>query len=507
MCKRKILIVDDSLLNRNLLSGMLQDAYEIVEAENGHQAIRILEKQAYSFSLILLDIVMPEMDGFEVMAYMNKCHWINDLPVIIISAETSQTSVNKAYDLGAVDFISRPFDAYIVQRRVKNTIALYEKQKRLAAIVADQIFERTKMYDQMVSILSQIVEFRNRESGLHVLHINLITEMLLQQVMKKTARYGLKPPDVRVISTASSLHDIGKIIIPDGILNKPGQLTAQEAAVVKTHSVEGALMLKRLSVYQNDPIISTAHDICRWHHERYDGTGYPDGLVGDDIPISAQVVSLADVYDALTSERCYKNAYSHQQAVGMIRRGECGAFNPLLLECLQEIGDKLEQRLQQPPIALKENRKLQRITEEVLQHRELSVPTEMLRQLKFEQLRADFFEGAANERTFVYRSNPPVLTLSRPSASLLGVREVVADPVHDEAIGRCAGASVEKWRRISHETSPESPEFTLDSGFTMDGREALCRCIGRVVWSAEEIPQYLGVVGVITQVENGGVCP
>lgn len=346
MEKQKILIVDDSEMNRALLVDILENQYDVVEAKNGVEAISVLSKQRTDFSLLLLDIMMPEMDGFEVLAYINKCHWNDTFAVIMISADDSTANIKRAYDLGAFDYISRPFDSTIVQRRISNTMFLYARQQRLEKIIAEQFHEQEKNNKLMISILSHIVEFRNGESGLHILHVNTITKYLLKQLIQLTDQYPLSKADISLISTASALHDIGKISISDAILNKPGRLTAEEFEVIKTHSVIGANMLLDLPIEQQEtPLVKVAAEICRWHHERYDGNGYPDGLKGEEIPIAAQVVALADVYDALTSERCYKKAYSHEEALKMILGGQCGAFNPSLLLCLQEIADTLESEL------------------------------------------------------------------------------------------------------------------------------------------------------------------
>ena len=339
--KEKILIADDSAMNRAILTEMLGDGYEILEAENGRQAVAILQS-ATDIDLLLLDIMMPEMDGFEVLAMMNKYHWIDEVPVIMISAENASSYVERAYDLGATDYISRPFDMAVVRRRVINTLMLYAKQKRLVRLVAEQVYEKEKSNSTMINILSQIVEFRNGESGQHVLHIGTLTQRLLERLTQKTDKYDLPPETQELIVMASALHDIGKVAIDDKILNKPGRLTPEEFDLMKTHTVVGANMLDRLGRYKNEALVKTAHDICRWHHERWDGRGYPDGLAGDDIPISAQVVSMADVYDALVSKRVYKAAYSPDTAVQMILHGDCGQFNPLLLECLVEIQDVLK---------------------------------------------------------------------------------------------------------------------------------------------------------------------
>ena len=343
--RQQILIVDDSELNREILSEMLHTDFRILEAEDGAQALEMLQQQGTGISLVLLDIIMPVLDGFGVLSYMAREHIIEDIPVIMISSDDSEKNIRRAYDLGVSDYISRPFDAKVVYQRVFNTIKLYAKQRRLITLVTDQIYEKEKSSRMMVSILSQIVEFRNGESGLHVRHINILTEMLLDRLMQKTGRYHLNWNEQYLITLASSLHDIGKIGIDEKILNKPGRLTVEEFEEMKKHTVIGEEILCSLELYQNELLVKVAREICRWHHERYDGRGYPDGLKGEEIPISAQVVSLADVYDALVSDRVYKKAYSHEKAIQMILNGECGVFNPLLLECLLDIEDKIRIRI------------------------------------------------------------------------------------------------------------------------------------------------------------------
>lgn len=344
--RQLILIVDDSELNRTLLSEMLKDDFRILEASNGRECLDALEQYGMGISLVLLDINMPVMDGFEVLVQMNRNHWIEDIPVVMISSDDTESNIKRAYDMGVSDYIRRPFDAQIVFRRVFNTIKLYAKQRRLITLVTDQIDEKEKNNQIMIRILSQIVEFRNGESGLHVEHINILTGLLLERLVQKTDHYDLTWSDQYRITLASALHDIGKIGIDDKILNKPGRLTKEEFEIMKSHTLIGASILENLGLYQEEPLIKTAYQICRWHHERYDGKGYPDGLRGDEIPISAQVVSVADVYDALVNERVYKKAITHEKAIEMILNGECGVFNPILLECLVDIKDKIHKESQ-----------------------------------------------------------------------------------------------------------------------------------------------------------------
>ena len=343
--RQKILVVDDSEMNREILIEMLKEEFEVIEAEDGRQGLKLLRKYGKKISVVLLDIVMPVMDGFEVLTVMNRNHMIDDIPVIMISSEESETYIRRAFNFGVSDYISRPFDCNVVYQRVFNTIKLYAKQRRLVAMVSDQMKEKEKNNQMMVEVLSQIVEFRNGESGLHVLHIKTLTEMLIEQLVQKNDQYKLSPNDCHMIATASAFHDIGKIGIDEKILNKPGKLTSDEFEQMKQHTLIGASMLEKMDRYKDEPLITIAYQICRWHHERYDGRGYPDKLAGEEIPISAQVVSLADVYDALISERAYKKAFSHEKAMEMILGGECGTFNPMLLEILLEMQDKIKEKM------------------------------------------------------------------------------------------------------------------------------------------------------------------
>jgi len=343
--KYKILIVDDSEMNREILSSILGDEFDILEAADGKECISVIRKYGRDIALVLLDIVMPEMDGFEVLEFMNKHEWIDDIPVIMISSEDSAASVKKAYEMGVSDYINRPFDVEVVHRRVFNTIKLYAKQRRLIALITNQVYEKEKNNRILIEILSQIVEFRNGESGRHVLNVNIITGILLEQLTQITDKYNISWSDRLIITTASSLHDIGKIGINEKILNKAGRLTPQEIEKIKEHTVIGASILENMELFKDEELVKTAYQICRWHHERYDGRGYPDGLKGEEIPVSAQVVALADVYDALVSRRVYKKSYSHEEAMKMILGGECGAFNPVLLQCLTEAQDKIKESI------------------------------------------------------------------------------------------------------------------------------------------------------------------
>ena len=343
--RQKILIIDDSEFNRAILAEVLGEEFEILEAEDGEKGLEILTQYEKDISLVLLDIIMPVMDGFEVLSAMIAKNWLDDIPVIMISSEDSEATIRRAYELGVSDYINRPFDAQVVYRRVYNTIKLYAKQRRLIKLVTDQIYEKQKNNQIMIGILSQIMGYRNGESGQHILRINIITEILLDELARKTDMYQLSWSDRSIITIASALHDIGKIGISEGILNKQEKLTPEEEQIMQAHTLIGAALLKNLELYQNEELVRTAYQICRWHHERYDGNGYPDGLKGEEIPIAAQVVSLADAYDILVSERAYRKEIPHKEAIRNILEGKSGAFNPLLLECLLDGQNQIQREL------------------------------------------------------------------------------------------------------------------------------------------------------------------
>ena len=502
--KQKILIADDSEMNRELLAAILEEEYDIIQVNDGVQAVDCLQRQAEEISLLLLDIVMPHMDGFEVLSYMNKEHWIDAIPVVIISSENSPIYIKRGYDLGATDFIGKPFDANMVLRRSANAILLGAKQRRMTSIVSNQIYEREKSSKLMINILSHIVEFRNGESGLHVLHIQTITEMLLRQlVQKENNRYVLSKEQIRMITTASALHDIGKISIPDEILNKPGRLTAEEFAVIKGHSMAGANMLSELPLDQKEePLVKTAYEICRWHHERYDGGGYPDGLKGEEIPVSAQVVALADVYDALTSERCYKDAYSHEKAIEMILAGQCGAFNPLMLECLLDISSSLKKKMGYKSKERYEQTDLSDIASRFHDF-EMDSSEKIVQQLEFERMRYNFLAEGSRNIVFTYTISPPLLTFNQAGCKRSGITEpsfsplqsgVLKDLVEEQSLKRLI-------RKITQATR-ETPDVTSNLLLTDGKNPCHYRCECRVIWTDGAEKGYTGVVGKLTDITD-----
>lgn len=494
--KQKILIVDDSEINRAMLKEILGEGYEYLEAENGLRAIEILRRRT-DIALVLLDLIMPEMDGFDVLRVMQCYAWQEEIPVIVISAAEDNRSVERAYDMGVADYIRRPFERVMVLRRVKNALMLYAKQKRLTRLVTDQVYEKEHNGVLMISILSRVVEFRNSESGQHVLHIRTLTDLLLHQLVQKTDRYQLDESDISLISTASALHDIGKIMIPEEILNKPGRLTEEEYAAIKTHTTEGARILKGLAIGQDEPLVKVAHAICRWHHERWDGGGYPDRLKGDEIPIAAQVVALADVYDALTSERCYKQSYSHEKAVDMILHGECGSFNPLLMECLKESSELLRTELQRSEYDRGFRHETRRLSEEILHREALPREDRAQRLLDLERERTAFYAEQRGGIQFDY-------DILSGSVTVVNRYE---DPVNrtqkldfDKGMGLTflSGKDRRKLLDAIADATPEEPDAAFSVLIAVDQEYRLHRLVMHTMWSRAGVRHCVSVVGQIT---------
>ena len=499
----RILIVDDSEMNRDMLSDMLSDDYDIVEASNGEEALSILKEQVYDIDLVLLDIIMPAVDGFGVLDVMKRYHWIDNTPVIMISSEISQSYIRKAFELGVTDYIIRPFDSFIIHKRVSNTLMLYRKQKKLLSALEEQVYENEKNNSMMINVLAHIVEFRNGESGMHVHHIKQLTSILLQNLIEKTDKYRLTENDILLISTASSLHDIGKISIDDKILNKPGRLTAEEFEVIKTHSVIGAEMLQDLHNTHNYPLFDKAYEICRWHHERYDGKGYPDGLKGEEIPISAQVTSLADVYDALTSNRCYKKAFSHEKAMEMILDGQCGAFNPVLLQCLKDCEKQILAEFSDSIDTTQDDRLLIRATEELVENKISSDKIDFSAHLPIAARdRWNFFSDGLGEIQFEYDAILDVLRLTKYGAKVLGLQELTMHP-RGLKQGYLGAQNIQNiLDAMQSEASLEKPVVKIKKQISLNGPRRWYEIRIRTLWSNEEKPKYTGILGRIIDIND-----
>ena len=500
--KQKILIADDSEINRALLMEILGDGYEYLEAENGVRAVELLREHT-DIALVLLDIMMPQMDGFDVLKVMRCYSWLDEIPVIMISAAKDTANIERAYDLGVADYMRRPFERVMVLRQVQNVLMLYAKQKRLTRLVTDQVYEKEHNSVLMISILSHVVEFRNSESGLHVLHIRTLTDLLLHQLVQKTDRYQLDESDIALISTASALHDIGKIVIPEEILNKPGRLTAEEFAIIKNHTVAGAQMLQDLgqAIAQDEPLLQVAHAICCWHHERWDGNGYPDRLKGDEIPIAAQVVALADVYDALTSERCYKHAYDHDTALRMILNGECGAFNPLLLGCLRESSEQLRTELARSEWDRDFRQETHRLSEEIL-HRE-ALPRENRSQLLLEQEkeRTDFYAAQCGGIRFDYDLLAGSVTVYDYHAEPMQ-QKTVTDFAQGKGLSFLNEQDRRKLSKAISRATPEAPDVVLPVMVQRDGKPHLHRMALHTIWSGAGVRRCVNVLGHLTDEQH-----
>lgn len=527
----KILIVDDSELNREILTDMLAGEYEIFESGNGSEAIVVLQERNTEISLVLLDMVMPVMDGLEVLEIMNKNGWLSDIPVIMISSEDSAEVIHKAYELGVTEFIRRPFDSLIVQKRCKNITALYAKQRKLAGIVADQYYEKEKNSRIMIEILAHTVEFRNGECGMHVINVQSYTEILLRELIRITDQYNLNEADISLISTVSALHDIGKISIPDEILNKPGRLTDEEFAIMKSHSAVGSQMLSDLPFYRDEPIVKLAYSIARWHHERWDGRGYPDGLKGDDIPIAAQAVSLADVYDALTAERCYKKPFSHETAIEMISKGECGQFNPLLLTCMLNRAEEMRLVKEGNGANIRGEDEIKEFAHELLKNDAMYSSDRLLHLLEYEKMKSRFFESITGGYSFEYNAASDMLTLSANGAETIGVEEAIIDPTHNEKLIEVFGQkTLSELSAKLRSMSAEQPivQFYVHQLITVKPGKAkpvqtfritntaeehrryptdtqcnTYKLVCRTTWTLEEPQRFTGVIGKLVPSENG----
>lgn len=527
----KILIVDDSEMNREILTDMLADDYDIFEASNGNEAITILRERITEISLVLLDMVMPVMDGLEVLDIMNKNGWLADTPVIMISSEDSAEVIHKAYELGVTEFIRRPFDSLIVKKRCNNVTSLYAKQKKLAGLVADQIFEKEKNSRVMIEILAHTVEFRNGECGMHVVNVQSYTEILLRELVRITDKYNLTEADISLISNVSALHDIGKISIPDEVINKPGRLTDEEFKIMKSHSAVGSQMLAALPFYRDEPIVKLAYSIARWHHERWDGRGYPDGLVGDDIPIGAQAVSLADVYDALTAERCYKKAFSHETAIEMISKGECGQFNPLLITCMLNRAEEMRLVKEGNGANIRGENEIKEFANELLKNDAMYSSDRLLHLLEYEKMKGRFFESITGGYSFEYNAASDMLTLSANGAEVLGTGETVIDPVHNEALiqifgqktlsdlsaklrSMSAGQPIVQFyvhQLITVKPGEDKPVQTFRITNTAEDHrryptDTHCntyKLVCRTTWTLEEPQRYTGVIGKLVPAGNG----
>ena len=497
--KEKILIADDSEMNQMLLEEILSDKYEYVMAKDGTEAVDILEKND-DIDLVMLNINMPKMDGFGVLEIMNLRHWISEVPVIIISSESDVDFIRRGYDLGASDYISRPFDLTVVRRRVENTLMLYVRQKRLVRLVEEQVYEREKTNNTMINILSHVIEYRNNESGQHILHVRMMTDILLRRLIEITDKYPLTETDISMIASVSALHDIGKISVPKAILNKPGKLDPEEWEIMKSHAAIGDSMLYDIGMQQSETLMNLAHEICRWHHERWDGRGYPDGLKGDEIPISAQVVAMADVYDALTSERCYKKSFDHATAIKMITNGECGAFNPLLIQCLLDVQDQLFENMHTDPRRFDYRQEAKRLSDEMLEQKELTPDNRAHSLLTFEQKKAEFFAEQCGGIQFEFDHWTNTVHLKDWNAPVdQREKSMYLTEWNDVSL-----LSEKDWLALREKlkaTTPERPEVKMIVQIPVNGEYRWQRLTVKSLWTTK-YKNYAGVLGHFKDIQD-----
>ena len=500
--RQKILIVDDAKFNRDILKEFLGDIYDYLEAENGNQAVQIMEENL-GIDLMLLDINMPQMDGFEVLEWMKLSKCIEETPVIMISSEESVDAMRKAYEMGITDYITRPFDSVIVKKRVQNTLSLYANQKRLINVVVDQVYEKEENNNIMIRILSSVLGSRNSESSEHILHIRTATEMMLRKLVKTTDAYPLTEADISLITTASSLHDIGKIRVPEEILNKPGKLTDEEFKIMKTHSEMGADMIRDMHFLQDNPLVHTAWEICRWHHERWDGKGYPDGLKGEEIPISAQVVSIVDVYDALTSERCYKKAFDHNTAIQMILDGQCGQFNPILLKCLKELGLQFSKMISREMDDNKYYYEAQRLSNEILSDKSLPNQNYSQSVVKVMQEKIDFFKSNSGKNSIEYNAVSGQLTIINEKQQILCQRD---NPKFDIfKVFEVSEEDVQHIRVLLNQTSVQNKEISVQVKAKMENDSQMYNLKLHTLWSPLKEDGYMGIVGYFDIVKQENI--
>ena len=472
--RQKILIADDAKFNRDILKEFLGETYDYLEAENGNQVIQMLGENI-GIDLMLLDINMPQMNGFEVLEIMKRSQCIDETPVIMISAEEFVDAMRKAYEMGITDYITRPFDSVIVKKRVQNTLELYANQKRLINVVVDQVYEKEENNDIMLRILSNVLGSRNSESSEHILHIRTATKMMLRQLLKTTDAYHLTETDIAIITTASSLHDIGKIRIPEEILNKPGRLTDEEFKIMKTHSEIGASMIWDMHFLQDHPLVHTAWEICRWHHERWDGKGYPD---------------------ALTSERCYKKAFEHDTAIKMILDGQCGQFNPVLLKCLKELSLQFSKMYKNETNDNTQYYEAQRLSDEILKEKSLPRKNYSQHVIKLMREKIEFFKMDSGKISIEYNAISGRLIIINGNRQILCQRD---DPKFDIfKLFEVSSEDIQHIRALLDQTSIQNTEISLQLMAKVENKRQMYDLKLHTLWSTLKKDGYIGIVGYLS---------
>lgn len=479
MDRRKLLIADDSEMNRAMLANMLDHDFQIIEAVDGYETISALEMYKGEIAALLLDIVMPEMDGFQVLEEMQRRGWTESVPTIMISAEMGSAYIDRAFELGASDYINRPFATGIIRRRIINTILLHTKKQQLMDIVSTYFYRHEKNTEEMVSILSSAVEHRCCGGGRHMAGVSCLTGLLLRRLLAREDVHPLDPADVETVCMAASLHDIGKLMIPRELLEKPDPLTPEEYEIVKRHTVIGAQLIAELPVYQGEKLTKYAMEICRWHHERWNGEGYPDGLKGDRIPLAAQIVSLADAYDVLVHQRSYKAPCTHEQAMAMLHNGDCGSFNPLLLSCLDEVGEAARRGVDRKAAA------------------------RMTQQLEDAYAKQDFLFALSREIWFEYTPHPSSLRLSRGAAEQMGLPSMIVAPLDDpDFLARVGAETVDAVRRRLADLTADEAYLEVAAHLVLNGQPRRCQLTILVLWSAAEHGRCAALFGRVIDIDD-----
>ena len=502
--KQKILIADDAALNRALLMELLGPEYDYLEAENGTETVSLLQSRS-DIDLVLLDVWMPEPDGFGVLEYMNRFRWIEDIPVIMISVEQDAASHARAYDLGATDFIQRPFDGAVVRRRVENTLMLYARQRRLTELVGEQVYARSRESGILVDLLSGVLSVHGGEAPDHAARIRGMTAALLRALGQRTERYRLSENNVACIAAVSAFYDVGKLLVSPELLRRPGPLTPEETAAVRTHAARGAELLDTLPVPQDDFLLRTGREICRWHHERWDGGGYPDGLRGDAIPISAQAVSLADAFVALTETRAYRPAYSRETALAMLHAGECGAFNPLLLDCLDAAAEEAARELAAPDHYRSE---ADRIAAEALRGQSLPLDDRPQRLLEFEREKTDFYANMLGGIQFSCDMLSRRVTLMDHRPGKQGRVAVLEMSRSGDQPPLLLPEDFAAVHRALLQTTPHAPDCSLEVQLPAGAQYRTARLTAHTLWSRRTPVTRIGAVGCLQVLpESGEVRP
>lgn len=499
MDRRKLLIADDSEMNRAMLANMLDHDFQIIEAVDGHETISALEMYKGEIAALLLDIVMPEMDGFQVLEEMQRRGWTESVPTIMISAEMGSAYIDRAFELGASDYINRPFATGIIRRRIINAILLHTKKQQLMDIVSTYFYRHEKNTEEMVSILSSAVEHRCCGGGRHMAGVSCLTGLLLRRLLAREDVHPLDPADVETVCMAASLHDIGKLMIPRELLEKPDRLTPEEYEIVKRHTVIGAQLIAELPVYQGEKLTKYAMEICRWHHERWNGEGYPDGLKGDRIPLAAQIVSLADAYDVLVHQRSYKAPCTHEQAMAMLHNGDCGSFNPLLLSCLDEVGEAARRGVDRKAAARRSPR---RTVEELYRGQDLAA-ARMTQQLEDAYAKQDFLFALSREIWFEYTPHPSSLRLSRGAAEQMGLPSMIVAPLDDpDFLARVGAETVDAVRRRLADLTADEAYLEVAAHLVLNGQPRRCQLTILVLWSAAEHGRCAALFGRVIDIDD-----